>query len=263
MTIEPRTVTHPMPGRTLPALMRAGRLDAELAALAWTALEGRIPLLVAGSEGSPGEPDPASELAAAFVPFLPDSAGRATLGESAVEGDPGRDIVVAGRLTGGDLRRAVRGVGRGFGLVAAVSGGSLADVLEGLRAMPIGATEAAIGRLGIILVTEPELPHRVAAAHYLRPEVRDAGGHLRWLAPAVLVTWDAGHGRFDHFGWAVYPELAERTGRRAGDVEREHGERTAWLDHMASARHGETAADLAAALAARARSAIGPGRAAH
>lgn len=270
MTSELRTPTHATSGRTLPAMIRAGILDAELAALVWTALDGRVPLLVAAAPHRASDPtnpgagaDSAAELAAAFVAFLSGSAGRATLGESAVEGDPARDILVTGRLSGGDLRRAVRGVGRGFGLVAVVDGTSLADVLDGLRAMLVGATEAAIGRLGVVLVTEPEPPHRVAAAHYLRPEVRDAGGHPRQLAPAVLATWDAGHGRFDHFGWAVYPELAERTGRRAGDVEREHGERTAWLDHVASAGHGGTAADLAGALAARARSAVGQGDAAH
>ncbi len=265
-------------GRTLPALIRAGVLDAELAALAWITLEGRVPLLVAGAGTSAGaelagssargdsagttaaaDPvaDPAAELAAAFVPLLPSSVGRASLGASGVEGNPASDVLVAGRLTGGDLRRAVRGAGRGFGIVAAVAGATLAEVLDLLRSLPVGGTEATIGRLGVVLVVGADPPHRVTAAHYLRPEVRDAGGHLRHLGPAVLATWDEGHARFDHFGWAVYPELAERLGGRAGDLEREHGERAAWLDHLATAGHGDTPDDLAAAIAARARR--GPG----
>ncbi len=254
----------PSPGRTLPSLIRAGILDAELAALAWMALDGRVPLLVAAAplrasdRTDPGTvADPAAELAGAFAPLLPSTVGRASLGASGVEGDPGSDVLVAGRLAGGDLRRAVRGVSRGFGLVAAVSGATLADVLDLLRSLPVGATDAAIGRLGVVLVLGDDPPHRVAAAHYLRPEVRDAGGHLRHLGPAVLATWDAGHSRFDHFGWAVYPELAERLGRRAGDVEREHEARAGWLDHLATAGHGETAGDLDAALAARARRGAG------
>jgi hypothetical protein len=43
----------------------------------------------------------------------------------------------------------------------------------------------------------------------------------------VLATWDAATDRFEHFGWGVTPELALRTGRRAGDFELEQERRRA------------------------------------
>jgi hypothetical protein len=252
---EPPAYVSPARGRTLPALVAARVLDAELGGLAWTVLERRVPLLVAGpvaAESGGAAADPAVELASAFIPFLDPASGRAVLRPAGVEGDPTRDVLVAGLLEGGDLRRAVRAAGRGFGLVAAVRGASLAEVLDRLRALPVGATDEAVGRLGLVLVTGGA-PARVEAAHYLRPVVRDAGGHLRRPGPAVVATWDDVGERFDHFGWGIYPELAARIGVRAGDLEREHGERAAWLEHGVAARHGFDGEDLARALAMRRR----------
>jgi hypothetical protein len=75
---------------------------------------------------------------------------------------------------------------------------------------------------------------RVVAAHYLRPVARDTGGHVQRLGPAVLATWDADRGAYDHFGWGIYPELAARTGRRAGDLEAAHRARAEELRSRAS-----------------------------
>jgi hypothetical protein len=63
---------------------------------------------------------------------------------------------------------------------------------------------------------------------------RDAGGHVQRLGPAVLATWDADRGAYDHFGWGIYPELAARTGRHAGDLEAAHRARAEELRSRAS-----------------------------
>jgi hypothetical protein len=79
--------------------------------------------------------------------------------------------------------------------------------------------------LGCVLVLGPSTdvpspgPLRVIAAHYARPLARDAHGHQQRLPPAVLATWDARAGRYEHFSWGVLPEIAARLGRKAGDLE--------------------------------------------
>jgi hypothetical protein len=75
---------------------------------------------------------------------------------------------------------------------------------------------------------------RIVAAHYVRPPLRDAAGHLRRQGPAVLATWDEDGERFDHFAWGVYPELAQLVGRRAGDFEHEHLHRAEYLAALAA-----------------------------
>jgi hypothetical protein len=49
----------------------------------------------------------------------------------------------------------------------------------------------------------------------------------------VLATWDPATDAFEHFGWGIIPELAERTARRAGDFEAEAGRRRDLLDGLA------------------------------
>jgi hypothetical protein len=75
---------------------------------------------------------------------------------------------------------------------------------------------------------------RVAAAHYVRPVVRDQHGHLQRLGPAVLATWDDAADAFEHFGWGITPELARRVGRRAGDFEIEVDRRREHLEGLAA-----------------------------
>ncbi len=105
-----------------------------------------------------------------------------------------------------------------------VGGGSLEDVLESTAGEP--------ARLGVVLVLAGG---RVAAAHYVRPPLRDAGGHVRPQNPAVLATWDAGLGTFEHFAWGILPDLAERIGEHAGDFEIEQGRRREYLAALVAA----------------------------
>jgi hypothetical protein len=105
-----------------------------------------------------------------------------------------------------------------------IGGGSLEDVLA--------ATAGEPARLGVVLVLAGG---RVAAAHFVRPPLRDAGGHVRPQNPAVLATWNGGLGTFEHFAWGIIPDLAERISSHAGDFEIEQGRRREYLEALALA----------------------------
>ncbi len=230
----------PVNAPSLAGLVATGVLDADLASLAWLLLDDGIPVLVVG-------PDDASRgaLVDAIVAVLP--AGRRPV--PAAPGGAGRLVRVAGTLavsTPMGVLRAALGVTTGqSGLACTIDGTDLAGALAVLRSQ--GLSEDEISFLGVVLVLgpaegAPERIHgpgqRVVVAHYLRPVARDAGGHVQRLGPAVLAAWDAGHDAYDHFEWGIYPELAARAGRRAGDLEREHHDRARSLQSTASGEPG-------------------------
>jgi len=215
---------------SLPRFVAAGVLDAELAALAWLLLEDGVPVLVAGTGhgGRPGR----DALLDAIVATLP-ADRRPDWAAPAAEQ---RVVRVAGTLAisspPGLLRAALAATTGRSGLVAAIEATDLAGVLAVLRAQ--GLTEDEISFLGTVLVLGTDgnpsggaggSPARVVAAHYLRPVALDAGGHVQRRGPALLATWDPERSQYDHFAWGIYAELAAHTGRRAGDLEREHAER--------------------------------------
>ena len=221
------------PGATSPSLARlvaAGVLDAELGGLAALLLDLGVPILVAGPRGSGRR-----TLLDALVAALPTGRQPAAVAPNAER----RLVRVAGTLSAGRppglLRAALAATGSRSGLAAAVEARDLAGVLEVLRGE--GLTGDEISFLGAVLVlgsrgtagSTRRPATRVIAAHYLRPVARDAGGHVQRLGPAVLATWDAARSQYDHFAWGIYPELAARTGRRAGDLELEHRERSGTL----------------------------------
>jgi hypothetical protein len=237
---------------SLESLLRESAIDAELAALVSMLVEARVPVIVAGDvdattragvleallEALPGDAR-RIELAGPTEDFawLPEAE---SLGWRSDGPTPGREppapsdsehsVILAGDLAPDDLaatwagvvRIAARAVSIGYGLAATIRAGSLEEVLARLHATPIRLTDDESSRLGLVLVlgeaAGTSLP-RVVAAHYLRPVARDMHGHVQKLGPAVLATWDAREGRFEHFGWGVTPELAIRTGRHAGDFE--------------------------------------------
>ena len=229
---------------SLPRLVAAGVVDAQLAALAWLLLEDGVPVHVAG-------PGPAGRdaLLDALVAALP-ADRRPDLAAPAAER---RLVRVAGSLAisspPGLLRAALSATTSRSGLATTIEATDLGGVLAVLRAQ--GLADDEISFLGAVLVlgadgeagNEPGADGetggaaggptaRVVAAHYLRPLARDAAGHVQRPGPAVLATWDAGRSEYDHFAWGIYTELATRARRRAGDLEREHAERTErlWLD---------------------------------
>jgi hypothetical protein len=138
---------------------------------------------------------------------------------------------------GDQARVAIRAISRGYGLGGTIHADSLAQVFELLGGPGVGLTMDELSRLGIVLVLRvvPGGGRRVVAAHYVRPVVRDAGGHVQRLGPAVLATRDPANDALDHFWWGILPELAERTARRAGDFEAEQSLRASYLAGLADA----------------------------
>lgn len=248
--------------RSISELIRTGVLDAELAATIWLLVDARVPLVVAGDGRGVGK----TTLLTALLEFV--SPGIEIVELQGVEetfdwlpqaselGWPG----VARRPSGGPpirpdtaillaaelsdhtpaytwddgARIAVRAAAIGYGLAATIHGDSLDDVFAALRSSPVRLSDDELSRLGVVLVLRQVGGgrRRVAAAHYVRPVVRDAHGHLQRLGPAVLATWNAITDTFEHFGWGVTPELALRVGRRAGDFELEAAARRAFLDDL-------------------------------
>ena len=173
--------------------------------------------------------------------------------------DPTSSVLVAAELsdhlpsyTWGDAARvAIRAVSVGYGLAATIHADSLEEVFDALHRPPVALTDDELSRIGVVVVVRALTPppgdtnsgpmRRVAAAHYVRPVARDQHGHVQRLGPAVLATWDPNEDEFEHFAWGVIPELAERTGRRAGDFEAELERRRDYLAGLASA--GVTAVD--------------------
>jgi hypothetical protein len=130
--------------------------------------------------------------------------------------------------------------------VAADDPGWAAEVAAGLAGLPdragqvdvrsgdsleavLGAHDGDPASLGVVVILDAR---RVVAAHYVRPPLRDAGGHLHEQRPAVLATWDVGLGSFEDFAWGITPELAQRVGRRPGDFELERDRRREYLDGL-------------------------------
>jgi len=219
--------------QSLTRLVAAGVLDVELAALAWLLLEDGVPVLVAGpGHAGPAGPAGRDDLLDALVAALP--ADRRP--DRAAPAAEQTVVRVAGTLAistpPGLLRAALSATTGRSGLASAIEAADLAEVLAVLRGQ--GLSDDEISFLGVVLVLGPAgaagdamggPTHRVVAAHYLRPVALDAGGHVQRRGPALLATWDPGGSQYDHFAWGIYAELAARTGRRAGDLEREHTER--------------------------------------
>jgi len=207
---------------SLVGLIASGILDAELAALVWLLVEGRIPLVV----GAPAERIGAGTQLAAGVlasvrPEVPLDELERPLGTTAA-------------------RKLIRGT-RAAGVVAA---GSLEEVFRAVGGGPLSLTEDELTFLGCVLVLGPADDAtaqseggrlRTRAAHYVRPLSRDAQGHAQRLGPAVLAVWDDGLARYEHFAWGVLPEIASRLGRRAGDLERDLHHRRDDLASLAAA----------------------------
>jgi hypothetical protein len=217
----------------LAGLVAAGVIDAPTAALAWILLERGVPALVAGRE--PAVVDALLDGLVAALPLdrRPDPAGGA---------DADRLVRVAGTLAAdsppGVFRAALATATGRSGFAAAVDADDFSGVLGVLARL--GLSDDAASFLGVVLVVErrPEAggEARVVAAHYLRPLVRDAGGHPRRQRPAVLATWEPAGDGWEDFAWGIVPDLAERTRMRAGDLEAERERRAAVLSGQAHGR---------------------------
>ena len=230
------------PARSIIELIRAGTLDAELAATLWLLIEGRVPALVAAAEPGSGR----STLLRALLDFVPPTVRQVELAgvdetfgwlpqatELGWERRHGQEpppastprppglppvrpdtaVLVVREFSerlptatwGEAARLAIRATTIGFGLAGTITGDRLEDVLAALGRPPVGASDDELSRLGTVLILRCPDParRRVVAAHYLRPTARDEHGHVQRLGPAVLATWDPVSDRFEHFGWAI------------------------------------------------------------
>jgi len=280
------------PHRSIVELIADGVLDAELAALAWLLIEARLPVVVGALARGVGK----TTLLEALLDFVPasvrriDLAGRAEdfawLPEAAALGwppagpttrssppvTPTSAYIVAAELSehlpiytwGAAARTFVRAASIGYGIGATIHADRLEEVHDALKAQPVGLTDDELSYLGLILIArarrEPDgtIRRRVVAAHYARPVGRDEHGHVQRLPPAVIAARDDGSDTLEHFAWGVLPELAIRLGRKAGDLELDHAERTQLLQALVDAGTTEVEPVRRAILLHRAGAATAP-----
>jgi hypothetical protein len=237
-------------------LVRRGTLDAELAALVWVLVQGRIPLVVAAPADLVSRSVAADVLRGMLASLRPD------LGLAGVDAAD-----LATPLAARSARELVH-ADRPGGLAVADSLRGVYDELG--AAPPAGLTDDELSFLGCVLVLgedspgpvaaadpamAPTPPVHVTAAHYVRPLHRDGHGHAQLLGPAVLATWDPRRQGFEHFAWGVLPEIAARLGRRVGDLEADLHHRRDDLGGLATA--GVTSLEEVARLVAGYRVAYG------
>jgi len=228
----------PVPGEppSIVELVRRGSLDAELAALVWLLVEGRIPIVLAAPDALVDSGAAGDILRGLLASLRPD------LGLAAIDAAD-----LAKPLQARSARAVIHGESAG-GVARAPSLQGIHDTLG--SEPPAGLTEDELSFLGCVLVLEADAPPpvtaadptmapsptiRVTAAHYVRPLHRDEHGHPQLLGPAVLATWDPGRQAFEHFAWGVLPEIAARLGRKAGDLEADLHHRRDDLGGLAAA----------------------------
>jgi hypothetical protein len=216
--------------RAITGWIQAGTLDPALAALTSILIESGLPLVVAA------------------------------LNES-----------VASGWTGGEVRDALGRTLLTCGLPplpstrtpapVTVDAGSLESVLARMPLLSLDPGAETGARVAIVAVLGADDTHdtwRVTATHLLRPPLRDGHGHVQRQGPAVLATWDPAIRRFEHFSWAVLPELAILIERRAGDLESDIAARTDLLAGLVAHRVEDPGAVRLAIEAARATAETAP-----
>ena len=253
--------------RSIVELIRAGTLDAELAATLWVLIEGRVPIVVAAQAQAVGK----TTLLSALLDFLPPGTRTVELAGASETFDwlpqapelgwhrratptttqqsppiqPHDTVLLIPELSdhlpsytwGPQARIVIRAASIGYGLAATIHADTLEDVFEALRRPPVSLDDDELSRLGLVLILRRvgDGRRRVTAAHYVRPVARDEHGHVQRLGPAVLATWDPDHDHFEHFAWGITPELARIVDRRPGDFEVEVDRRRDYLAGLAEA----------------------------
>ena len=218
--------------RSIVELIRAGTLDAELAALLWMMLEARLPVIVAAGPRSAGKtttltalldflppgirriqlrgwaedfawlpegstlgwrPDGHGEGAHPEPPVPPGSVSPATAYLLATELSPHLPVYTWGE----QARIAVRATSLGYGLGATIHADSLEEVFAELSSRGVGLTEDEQSHLGIVLILGvlPPAPGARGVDRELRRRIV-AAHYVRPLARDV-------HGHLQRLGPAV------------------------------------------------------------
>jgi hypothetical protein len=212
--------------RSIVELIRAGTLDAELAAILWLLIEGRVPIVVAARERLVGK----STLLGALLDFLPPGVQtRELLGametfdwlpqapelgwrrhgrspEAIAEAvgvargrrppiRPDNTVLLIPELSdhlpsytwGPEARIAIRAATIGYGLAATIHADSLDEVFDELRRPPVALSDDELSRLGLVVI------------------LRRAGDGLRRIVAAHYVrpTSRDEHGHVQRLGPAV------------------------------------------------------------
>ncbi len=178
--------------RSIVELIRAGTLDAELAATLWLLIEGRVPIIVAAQDRQVGK----STLLGALLEFLPPGIRTVELGGSmetfdwlpqaselgwqrssgatpaVVAGESERPGGAAGPIRpddtvllvpelsdhlpsytwGEEARIAIRAASIGYGLAATIHADSLDEVFETLHRPPVAVNDDELSRLGVVVI---------------------------------------------------------------------------------------------------------------
>jgi hypothetical protein len=177
--------------RSIVELMRAGTLDAELAATLWLLIEGRVPIVVGARERSVGK----STLLGALLDFLPPGVQTRELAGAMETFDwlpqapelgwrrhtrspqalaevvgvartrrppmrPDNTVLLIPELSdhlpsytwGAEARIAIRAASIGYGLAATIHADSLDEVFEDLRRPPVALSDDELSRLGLVVI---------------------------------------------------------------------------------------------------------------
>lgn len=227
-----RSTVSGAPPDAITGWIRLGILDAQLAGLASIVIENGLPLVVAAGGGTSAAGWVGAEVREAL----------------------GRSLLTCALPPAVGVRTPAP---------VTVDAGSLEAVLARMPLLSLDAADELGARVAIVVVLgvdESDDAWRVTAAHLLRPPLRDGHGHLQRQGPAVLATWDPALRRFEHFAWAVLPELAALVDRRAGDLDAEISARTDLLAGLLAHQIDDAGAVRLAIEAARVAAAAEPRR---
>jgi hypothetical protein len=177
--------------RSIVELIRAGTLDAELAANLWLLIEGRVPIVVGARERQVGK----STLLGALLDFLPPGVQTRELAGAMETFDwlpqapelgwrrhapspeaiaesvgvtrkrrppirPDNTVLLIPELSdhlpsytwGAEARIAIRAVSIGYGLAATIHADSLDEVFDELRRPPVALSDDELSRLGLVVI---------------------------------------------------------------------------------------------------------------
>lgn len=177
--------------RSIVELIRAGTLDAELAATLWLLIEGRVPIVVGATERLVGK----STMLGALLDFLPPGVQTRELLGAMETFDwlpqapelgwrrharspqeiaeavgvahsrlppirPDNTVLMIPELSdhlpsytwGAEARIAIRAASIGYGLAATIHADSLDEVFDELRRPPVGLGDDELSRLGLVLI---------------------------------------------------------------------------------------------------------------